>query len=85
MQQYPTNDWDNDLRNHHAGQDYKEIKNVIFSDQGYLCAYCETKLSEHSSHQQRIEHFHPKSDNTHPTKNWALAWDRVLILNNVVI
>lgn len=75
---YPNNDWDNDFRNDRNGITYKTIKNLIFSDQGYLCAYCETRISNNTPNKQRVEHFHPKSDRSNPTKNWALDWNNIM-------
>ncbi len=74
-QEYPTCDWDNGFRNHHAGSSYQKIKERIFLDQGYLCAYCESAISRDELHNQRIEHFHPKSDKS---KNWGLDWDNII-------
>ncbi len=75
---YPNNDWDNDLRNDQNGDTYKTIKQLVFSDQGYLCAYCESLISENMPDKQRVEHFHPKSDKSNPTKNWALDWNNII-------
>lgn len=72
-QKYPTNDWDTDFRNDPA---YKTIKELIFQEQGYLCAFYENEINE--THKQRIEHFHPKSDKTNPNHNWALDWTNVI-------
>jgi len=71
-QHYPENNWD-DFYN---TSDYKEIKTLIFSEQGGLCAFCENEILE--IHKQRIEHFHPKSDKTNSNHNWALDWKNVI-------
>ncbi|MFZ2450592.1 MAG: retron Ec78 anti-phage system effector HNH endonuclease PtuB [Methylovulum miyakonense] len=75
---YPNNDWDNDFRNDQNGITYKTIKNLIFSDQGYLCAYCETQISNNTPNKQRVEHFHPKSDKSNSAINWSLDWNNVI-------
>lgn len=73
-------DW-NYFRNHNSGKEYKKVKNNIFVDQGWLCAYCEKsiphKKDEDSIH-QRIEHFHPKNDQSDNTINWALDWNNII-------
>lgn len=71
----PTNDWEN-FRNHNQSNDYKAIKQLIFNEQGGLCAFCESAVNE--SHKQRVEHFHPKSDKTNPNYNWALDWENII-------
>jgi uncharacterized protein (TIGR02646 family) len=72
-QNHPKNDWDNDFRN---DPDYKIIKELIFKEQGGLCAFCETKVIQIDK--QRVEHFHPKSDAANPHHNWALDWANVI-------
>ena len=77
----PAANWD-DFRNHSvpgqaAGTDYKATKQLIFDDQGELCAYCEEKTAHTQPDKQRLEHFHSKSDKTNPQKNWALDWDNI--------
>lgn len=77
----PAVNWD-DFRNHSvsgqaAGTDYKATKQLIFDDQGELCAYCEEKTAHTQPDKQRLEHFHSKSDKTNPQKNWALDWDNI--------
>lgn len=70
----PGDGWD-DFRN--AGSAYTEIKQQVFQEQGGLCAYCET-LPKPGANHQRLEHFHPKSDQSDPEKNWALDWDNII-------
>jgi uncharacterized protein (TIGR02646 family) len=65
-----------DFRNHHSGNDYKNIRQLMLNDQGGLCAYCESKLDHLPEHKQRIEHYHSKSDCTGAT-NWALDWQNI--------
>ncbi|NLY64944.1 MAG: TIGR02646 family protein [Alcaligenaceae bacterium] len=69
--------WD-DFRQHNIGTAYLNTKNSLFADQGGLCAYCEKNVGNLSSHLQRIEHFHPKSDRSNPAKNWGLDWHNML-------
>jgi uncharacterized protein (TIGR02646 family) len=66
--------WD-DFRNYNQGNNYKQIKALIFTEQGCLCAFCENEVKE--AYKQRVEHFHPKSDKTNPNHNWALDWNNV--------
>lgn len=68
--------WDN-FRDYNSGDSYREIKNLIFNDQNFLCAYCEMDLKAFSQMRQCIEHFHPKRDRK-KTVNWGLAWHNLL-------
>jgi uncharacterized protein (TIGR02646 family) len=74
---YPQHNWD-DFRDSQGGKDYREIKSLIFSDQDYLCAFCETIIKDEDRHKQRVEHFHPKADISNPNHNWALDWENVI-------
>ena len=74
---HPDGSWEG-FRNHNSGDDYKEIKQQIFYEQGCLCAYCESSLLNRDSHQRRIEHFHDKEDMSDPQKNWGLSWNNIL-------
>ena len=38
----------------------KEIKDSLLNEQGYICCYCERRLTDNDSH---IEHFNPQSNN----------------------
>lgn len=69
-----------DFRNHNDSQDYKELKKQMLKEQGGLCAYCEKKVDDLGNHEQRIEHFHNKSDDSNPHKNWALDWNNLLLV-----
>lgn len=60
------------------GTDYKKIKALLITDQGGLCAYCETRIAELDGSLQRVEHFHPKSDQSNPSQNWALDWNNIM-------
>jgi uncharacterized protein (TIGR02646 family) len=72
---HPQDNWD-DFRASNQGADYQEIKALIFSDQGHICAFCENAI--YDFHQQCIEHFHQKSDNQSAHHNWALDWNNVI-------
>ena len=58
-----------------------DVKRALVKGQRGLCAYCERRIAngvtdveiEASRPEQRVEHFHPKSDRTGPT-NWSLHW-----------
>jgi uncharacterized protein (TIGR02646 family) len=67
---------------HHGGQQaYRDVKRTLVRGQRCLCAYCEIRIAEGTSdteidaksHEQRVEHFHPKEDLSRP-RNWALHW-----------
>lgn len=72
---HPTDNWDN-FRNSNQSNDYKQIKALIFTEQGGLCAFCENQVFE--THKQQLEHFHPKSDKTNPNHNWDLDWENII-------
>jgi uncharacterized protein (TIGR02646 family) len=74
---HPNKSWNN-FKNSNAGRDYKKIKEVIFTDQGEICAYCEQSVRKPNPHKQRIEHFHSKSDISNSNVNWALEWKNVI-------
>ncbi len=71
----PTGNW-NEFRALNNGVAYNELRDAIFNDQGGICAYCETEVSQLEKHKQRVEHYHSKSDRKN--KNWALDWDNVI-------
>ena len=75
--QNPNGKW-KDFYYYNAGADYNETKDLIFADQGELCAYCETSLKNHTPNKKRIEHYHSKSDKGTPGINWALDWNNVI-------
>lgn len=62
-------------------QAYRDIKRTLLKAQRCLCAFCETKIADGTTNsqldarkdEQRVEHFHPKSDKCQPP-NWALNW-----------
>lgn len=71
-QKHPQGKWD-EFRD---TTDYKAVKELIFNEQGGLCAFCENEVKD--THKQRVEHFHPKSDLTDSNQNWALDWSNVI-------
>ena len=73
----PTALWDPDFRDDIAGKSYKSVRKVMIQDQGGLCGYCEKTISSLLEHQQRVEHYHNKSDTENPTINWGLDWNNV--------
>jgi len=44
-----------------SGETKKAVKEALMAEQGYLCCYCERRLTDSDSH---IEHFKPQSDQT---------------------
>ncbi len=82
----PDADWD-EMRNdpHHGGKEaYTDIKKTLIKGQRCLCAYCEMQIAEEpddatleaTRHEQRVEHFHPKSDRS-TSRNWNLDWSNL--------
>ncbi|MEA5163528.1 retron system putative HNH endonuclease [Cereibacter johrii] len=58
----------------------ERLKDALYADQLGLCAYCESKLHlarGTAVDDFRVEHFHPKSDETGDV-NWNLAWGNLL-------
>jgi len=43
-----------------SGTIKEEVKNSLMKEQGYICCYCERRLTDDDSH---IEHFNPRSNN----------------------
>ena len=43
-----------------SGAEKAAVKNALMEEQGYICCYCERRLTDNDSH---IEHFRPQSDN----------------------
>lgn len=82
-QAQPNSSWDEMKEDpHHGGQTaYRDIKVTLVRGHRCLCVYCETRIANGTSDEeilasrrdQRVEHFHPKSDMNHPP-NWALHW-----------
>ncbi|MBC2698059.1 MAG: TIGR02646 family protein [ANME-2 cluster archaeon] len=46
----------------------KEVKDSLMKEQGYICCYCERRLTNDDSH---IEHFNPQSNNSVDTLNYT--------------
>lgn len=60
---------------------YQNDKLLMISDQGGLCAYCETKIDNLDPSQQSVEHFHDKSDYPNALNhNWGLDWQNVFVV-----
>jgi uncharacterized protein (TIGR02646 family) len=74
-QQNPQASW-NEFYDVNQSNDYKTIKELIFKEQGGLCAFCENEVI--GTHKQQLEHFHPKADKTNPNHNWALDWKNII-------
>lgn len=58
----------------------QQLKSTVIADQGGICAYCEIDLKgadNHGNADFRVEHFHPKSDDT-TAHNWHLNWQNLL-------
>ncbi len=56
------------------------MQTQLKANQGGICAYCEIDLKEKDSQGEadfRVEHFHPKSDDT-TSHNWHLDWQNLL-------
>ena len=43
-----------------SGTTKEEVKNSLMKEQGYICCYCERRLTDDDSH---IEHFNPRNNN----------------------
>ncbi|MCG7849073.1 MAG: TIGR02646 family protein [ANME-2 cluster archaeon] len=46
----------------------KEVKDSLMKEQGYICCYCERRLTDDDSH---IEHFNPQSNNAVDTLDYT--------------
>lgn len=73
----PNASWD-EFRDSNGSIDYNDIKGLIFQDQEELCCYCEKSVANLDFYRKVVEHFHPKSDLTDPSINWALDWFNLL-------
>lgn len=58
-----------------------DCRQQAINDQKGLCAYCEIDISDNEPLKCRVEHFHPKSDQT-TAHNWALDWFNMLAVCN---
>ena len=75
----PLGTWEQ-MRNdpHYGGiQAYQDCRHQCITDQKGLCAFCEIGIHDEAPLRCRVEHFHPKSDNT-AGHNWALDWQNML-------
>ena len=73
----PTNTWE---QFKHSKTRREETQSQLVVDQGGLCAYCEIDLLPKAGTDEadfRVEHFHPKSDQT-TAHNWHLDWQNLL-------
>lgn len=73
----PTQTWEKFKRNVARR---KAVQHQLTVDQSGICAYCEINLKAADNTgvaDFRVEHFHPKSDNSTP-KNWHLDWQNLL-------
>ena len=70
----------NDLRCYQSGILYESVRNRLFQDQNWLCAYCESKISDCKSnkHNQRVEHFHSKSDQSNVRYDITFDWNNLI-------
>lgn len=50
------------------GTTKEEVKNSLMKEQGYICCYCERRLTDGDSH---IEHFNPQSNNAVDPLNYS--------------
>lgn len=50
------------------GAKKKEVKDSLMKEQGYICCYCERRLTDDDSH---IEHFNPQSNNAVDTLDYT--------------
>jgi len=83
---YPRSLWDkgtNDFTNHNKGFLYQLLKKKLFSEQGWICAYCECEIKIEKTHLQRVEHINDKS-NYNPTTATKWVHNPHLDWNNLV-
>lgn len=66
---------------HNGQQAYADCRLHTGADQSGLCAYCEIRLNEDQPHKCRVEHIHPKSDDS-SGHNWHLDWQNLLSVCN---
>ena len=66
---------------HNGQQTYADCRSQAGGDQRGLCAYCEMLLNEDQPHKCRVEHIHPKSDDS-SGHNWHLDWQNLLCVCN---
>lgn len=74
---HPHNSWEQFRKNKPRRN---AVQQQLLVDQGGLCAYCEINLKPaigNAKADLRVEHFHPKSDQT-TGHNWHLDWQNLL-------
>lgn len=54
-----SDDWKPDYDDNFSGSVKRVVKKSLMAEQGYICCYCERRLTGNDSH---IEHFKPQSD-----------------------
>jgi len=74
----PNKIWENFKNECQTG--YKEVLREIKQNQGGICCYCELTFYDEKGIRDdfRVEHFHPKSDNSNSEINWNLIWTNLL-------
>jgi len=74
----PNKSWENFKNECQTG--YKEVLREIKKNQGGVCCYCEITFHDEREIRDdfRVEHFHPKSDDSNPMINWNLIWTNLL-------
>jgi len=78
-QAHPEDSWEQ-MRDNNAEGGYTaahDCRDRAIQDQHGLCAYCEQKITTEAPRHRRIEHFHPKADQS-GTHNWSLDWENML-------
>ncbi|MFL1907043.1 HNH endonuclease family protein [Plesiomonas shigelloides] len=69
-----------DFKNYNGGSAYRAVRDKIFNDQYFICAYCEAKIPVNELELlSRVEHFNSKSGTTHGVGiNYHLDWGNLL-------
>jgi len=83
---YPRSLWDkgtHNFTNYNKGRLYQLLKKKLFSEQGWICAYCECEIKIEKPHLQRVEHINDKSNyNPAISTNWVhnlhLDWNNLV-------
>lgn len=59
---------------------YQKVLKEIKDNQGGVCCYCELTFHDEKGIRDdfRVEHFHPKSDDSDSNINWNLIWTNLL-------
>lgn len=73
----PANTWDQ-MRGDALGRTaYEAVRRQLVTGQDGLCGFCEIGIHDIDPLRCRVEHFHPKSDNS-TAHNWALDWQNMI-------